>query len=166
MARHSRRSRRSRRGGDKLDDIQNQLDSIQQQVNELKNPSSAMEEPTMEQPVSESESVFEEPAMEQPVMEQPVIRSWHNDKNTKFKDGAGGRVSLSFPRIMTLIDNNINKGNTNKDWVSIKKELNDASSISDVQDIINKYKISFSSNYVAGTRKRRRVGKRRTHRRH
>jgi len=161
MARHSRRSRRSRRGGDKLDDIQNQLDSIQQQVNELKNPSSAMEEPTMEQPVSESESVVEEPAME-----QPVIRSWHNDKNTKFKDGAGGRVSLSFPRIMTLIDNNINKGNTNKDWVSIKKELNDASSISDVQDIINKYKISFSSNYVAGTRKRRRVGKRRTHRRH
>ena len=161
MARHSRRSRRSRRGGDKLDDIQNQLDSIQQQVNELKNSSSAMEEPAMEQSVSKSESVVEEPAME-----QPVIRSWHNDKNTKFKDGAGGRVSLSFPRIMTLIDNNINKGNTNKDWVSIKKELNDASSISDVQDIINKYKISFSSNYVAGTRKRRRVGKRRTHRRH
>lgn len=107
----------------------------------------------------ENESPFEEP-----VMKQPVIRSWHNDKNTKFKDGAGGRVSLSFPRIITLIDNNINKGNTNKDWVSIKKELNDASSISDVQDIINKYKISFSSNYVAGTRKRRRVGKRKTHR--
>ncbi len=37
MGRHSRRSRR---GGDKIDDIQSQLDSIQQQVNELKGSSS------------------------------------------------------------------------------------------------------------------------------
>lgn len=33
-----RHSRRSKRGGDKLDDIQSQLDSIQQPINELKNP--------------------------------------------------------------------------------------------------------------------------------
>ena len=38
MGRHSRRSRR---GGDKIDDIQSQLDSIQQQVNELKSSSSS-----------------------------------------------------------------------------------------------------------------------------
>jgi len=66
---------------------------------------------------------------------------------------------------LTLIDN-ISKGNTNKDWKVIRRELNDANSIDDVKDIINRYKISFSSNYVAGTKRRRRGSKRKTHRRH
>jgi hypothetical protein len=67
---------------------------------------------------------------------------------------------------MTLLDNNINKGNDKKDWKSIKEELKDANSVDGVQDVIDKYKISFSSNMVAGTRKKRRGSKRRTHRRH
>jgi len=114
--------------------------------------------------------MMESPKMESSFMEesvsQLVTKSWYNDKNTKFRDGAGGRVSLSFPRIITLIDNNINKGNTNKNWTTIRRELNDASSTSEVQDIINRYKISFSSNYVARTKRRRRGSKRTTHRRH
>ena len=177
MVRHSRRSKR---GGDKLDDIQSQLDSIQLEVNQLKSSSSTMEQPVAEEqlvavgePVAEAESLFEKP-VEKPVqnlvIEKPVTRSWLADKDIKFKDGAGGRVSLSFPRIMDLFKKHINTdNNTNKDdkrdWVSISNELNNADSISGVQDIINKYKLSFSSNYVAGTRKRRRVGKRKTHRR-
>jgi hypothetical protein len=147
-----------KRGGDKIDDIQSQLDSIQQQVNELK----ASKTTTVE------ESVEEEPAKE-PVEEQveeKVVKSWVDDKDKKFRDGAGGRVSLSFSRIMTLLDNNIKKGNTKKEWATIKQELNDANSVGEVQDVIDKFKISFSSNMVAGTRKRRRGGKRRTHRRH
>jgi hypothetical protein len=153
MVRHSR----SKRGGDKIDDIQSQLDSIQQQVNELKGSRTSVEE----SPAVES---VEEPVEEK--VEEKVVKSWVDDKDKKFRDGAGGRVSLSFSRIMTLLDNNINKGNTKKDWATIKQELKDANSIGEVQDVIDKFKISFSSNMVAGTKKRRRGGKRRTHRRH
>ena len=161
MVRHSRRNRK---GGDKLDDIQKQLDSIQDEVNQLKSSSSTS---------VTQESMMESPLMEEPMVEplvEPVAevikKTWVDDKNLKFKDGAGGRVSLAFPRILTLIDNNISKGNTNKDWKVIRRELNDANSIDDVKDIINRYKISFSSNYVAGTKRRRGGSKRRTHRRH
>lgn len=155
MARHSRRNRR---GGDKIDDIQIQLDSIQQQVNELKSGTLTG--------VSEESRMDTSSMMDTPAVKEVVIKSWVDDKNKKFKDGAGGRVTLSFPRLMSLIDSNISKGNTKKDWATIKRELNNADSVDGVQDVINKYSISFSSNYVAGTRKRRRGGKRRTHRRH
>lgn len=155
MVRHSRKNRR---GGDKLDDIQQQLDSIQQEVNKLKSGSLAG--------VSEESSMDTSSMMDTPSVNEVVIKSWVDDKNKKFKDGAGGRVTLSFSRLMSLIDSNISKGNTKKDWVTIKRELNDADSVDGVQDVINKYSISFSSNYVAGTRRRRRGGKRRTHRRH
>ena len=156
MVRHSRRSRR---GGDKLDDIQSQLDSIQQQVNELKGSSSSM---------SETESMPETESLPE-VKEEETVKvdksSWVDDKTKKFRDGAGGRVSLSFNRIMTHLDNNIKKGDTKKDWSTIKEKIVDANSVDEVQDVIDKYKIFFASNYVAGTRKRKRQGKKRTHRR-
>jgi hypothetical protein len=45
--------------------------------------------------------------------------------------------------------------------------LNDANSVDDVQNVINKYKVSFASNYVAGTKKRRKNSKnKKTSRRH
>ena len=167
MVRHSRRSRR---GGDKLDDIQKQLDSIQQEVNMLKSSSSASvsDESMMDTtPMMDTSAMMDtSDMMDTPVVKEVVIKSWVDDKNKKFKDGAGGRVTLSFSRLMSLIDSNISKGNTKKDWVTIKRELNDADSVDGVQDVINKYSISFSSNYVAGTRRRKRHGKRRTHRRH
>lgn len=156
MVRHSRRSRR---GGDKLDDIQSQLDSIQQQVNELKGSSSSM---------SETESMPETESLPE-VKEEETVKvdksSWVDDKTKKFRDGAGGRVSLSFNRIMTLLDNNIKKGDTKKDWSTIKEKLVDANSVGEVQDVIDEYKVNFASNYVAGTRRRKRHGKKRTHRR-
>ena len=149
MVRHSRKSRR---GGDKIDDIQSQLDSIQQQVNELKGSSSSS--------MSETESI-PEPMEEETVK---IDKTWVDDKTKKFRDGVGGRVSLSFNRIITLLDNNIKKGDTKKDWSSIKEKLIDANSVDEVQDVINEYKVNFASNYVAGTRRRKRHGKR-THRR-
>jgi len=151
-----RYSRRNRRGGDKIDDIQEQLDRIQQQVNEIKNSSSTN---------IREETITETPSVVEPVREI-INKSWVDDKNKKFKDGAGGRISLSFPRLISLIDNNISKGNTKKDWSNIKSELNNADTAYGVQDIINKYSISFASNYVAGTRRRKRHGKRKTHRRY
>ena len=160
MVRHSKKNRR---GGDKIEDIQSQVDSLQQQLNELKNSSSSsMEEPmveSMEEPMVES---MEEPMVEESVK---VDKTWVDDKNKKFRDGDGGRVSLSFNRIMTLLDASVKKGDTKKDWSTIKEKLTDANSVDGVQDVIDDYKISFSSNYIAGTKRRKRYGKKRTHRR-
>lgn len=153
MVRHSRRHRR---GGDKLDDIQQQLDSIQQEVNQLKNNSST----------SASEETIMDTSSDVEQVKNVMPKPWVDDKNKKFKDGAGGRVTLSFSRLMSLIDNNINKGNTKKDWRTIKSELLEADSVDNVQNIINKYSISFANNYVAGTRRRKRHSRRKTHRRY
>ena len=152
MVRHSRKNRK---GGDKLDDIQVQVDIIQQQLNDLKGSRSSMSE---SMPESMPESMVEESVK--------IDKTWVDDKNKKFRDGLGGRVSLAFGRIITLIDNNIKKGDTKKDWSSIKEKITDANSVDEVQDVIDEYKVSFASNYVAGTRRRKRHGKKRTHRRH
>ena len=157
MVRHSKKNRR---GGDKIDDIQSQVDSLQQQLNELKSSSSSsMSEESTSEPIEEP---IEEPMEEESVK---IDKTWVDDKTKKFKDGDGGRVSLSFNRIMTLLDANVKKGDTKKDWSTIKEKLTDADSFDGVQDVIDDYKISFSSNYIAGTRRRKRHGKKRTHRR-
>ena len=153
MVRHSKKNRR---GGDKIEDIQSQVDSLQQQLNELKNSSSSS---MGEESMGES---MEEPMVEESVK---VDKTWVDDKNKKFRDGDGGRVSLSFNRIMTLLDASVKKGDTKKDWSTIKEKLTDANSVDGVQDVIDDYKISFSSNYIAGTKRRKRYGKKRTHRR-
>jgi hypothetical protein len=103
----------------------------------------------------------------EPMIEEleKVDKTWVNDKNKKFRDGAGGRVSLAFNRIITLLDNNIKKGDTKKAWEEIKSKLIDANSTDEVQNVIDEYKVNFSSNYVAGTRRKRRHGRKRTHRR-
>jgi hypothetical protein len=151
MVRHSKKNRR---GGANVDDIQSQLDIIQIQVNELKKPPVSVEE--------KEEIVEEEPVVEE---KKVVDKFWIKDKTIKFNDGANGRVSLSFDRLQTLIDTAIKKGNTKKEWSEIKNALNEAESKDEVQDIITKYKISFASNYVAGTRRKKRHGKKRTSRR-
>ena len=88
------------------------------------------------------------------------------DKNKKYYDGLGGRVSLSLPRIEMLVKNNIGK-NTNKNWSQILSQLETATTQQQVQDIINNSKLSFSANSIGGTRKKRRSGKkRRTSKRH
>ena len=157
MVRHSKKNRR---GGDKIDDIQSQLNDIQEQLNGMKSSSSSsMSEESMPESMSES---MPEPMVEESVK---VDKTWVDDKTKKFRDGDGGRVSLSFNRIMSLLDSNIKKGDTKKEWSSIKEKLTDANSVGEVQDVIDDSKLSFSSNYIAGTRRRKRHGKKRTHRR-
>ena len=171
MVRHSRKNKR---GGDKIDDILVRIDNIKEEIRGLKGlPQSVTVEPTvmpemMSEIMPEIMPSLEQSSMSKPVMEAPIVKSWVDDKNKKFRDGAGGRVSLSFSRIMALLDNNINKGDVKKDWASIKRDLNNANSVEEVQNIIDRYMISFSANYVAGTRRRknRKGGKRITHRRH
>jgi len=166
MVRHSRKNRR---GGDKLDDIQVRVDDIQRELNELKSSSSSSmtgEVISMPEPISEEPMPMVEEPM--PMVEEKSVKvdkTWVTDKDKKFRDGAGGRVSLAFGRIMSHLDANIKKGDTKKAWSEIKQKLDDANSVGEVQDVIDKYKVSFASNYVAGTRRRKRHGKKRTHRR-
>ena len=61
---------------------------------------------------------------------------------------------------------NIKKGNTTKNWQQIKSELVAANSAAEVQQILNKSKVTLTNNLVAGTRRKKRHGKKRTHRRH
>jgi hypothetical protein len=157
MVRHSKKNKR---GGDKLDDIQTQLNTIQEQVNELKNTNTmSVSEPVVE-------PVFE--TMSEVISEKPISKPWVTNKEIKFKDGDSGRVSLAFSRVMSHIDNNIKKGSTTKDWTTIKEKLIGANSESEVQDVINQYKVKFASNYVLGgkTKRKGKRSKRRTHRRH
>ena len=164
-----RLSKKNKRGGEKLDDIQTQLNEIQNQLNDMKSSSSSsMSEESIPESKKEEESVKEEESKEEESKEEEpkkVDKTWVDDKNKKFRDGNGGRVSLSFSRIITLLDSNIKKGDNKKDWSSIKKKLIDANSVDGVQDVIDEYKINFASNYVAGTRRRKRQGKKRTQRR-
>jgi hypothetical protein len=155
MVRHSKKSKR---GGEKFNDIKETLRILEGQINDLKD----MSEPMMAEPM------MSEPMMAEPMMEEvvKVDKTWVDDKNKKFRDGAGGRVTLSFNRITSLLDNNIKKGDTKKEWSEIKRKLMDANSTDEVQNVIDEYKVSFSSNYVAGTRKKRRHGRKRTHRRY
>jgi len=143
----------------KLDDLQTQLDGIQSKINEYQNSGYDPETGSTTESVSESVS---EPEMM--VSEPPMVKTWIDDKNLKFKDGDNGRVNLSFNRIMTLLDNNIKKGDTGKDWATIKNQLIDATSTDGVQSVINQYKLSFAANYIAGTRRKRRNNKKRTSR--
>ncbi len=187
-----RSSRKNMKGGDKIDDIVFRLDSIKEEIRGLKGldstvrleesilaappvmPSQVMSEQLMSSQVMPSQvmpsQVMPEQVMSSQVMPQmpgsTMLKPWVDDKNMKFRDGAGGRVGLAFNRIILLIDNNINRGNVNKDWASIKRDLIAANSVGEVQNVIDNNKISFSSNYVAGTRRIKKGGKRRTRRRH
>jgi hypothetical protein len=153
------------RGGEKIDDIKQTLMLLEQQVDDLK--SLSMSEPMISEPMI-SEPMMSEPMMSEPIVEETVKvnKTWVDDKTKKFRDGAGGRVSLAFNRIVTLLDNNITKGDTKKEWGQIKQRLLDANSTDEVQNVIDEYKVSFSSNQVAGTRRKRRHGRKRTHRRY
>lgn len=159
--------KRKMRGGDKLDDIQMHITAIQDAINEIKNNS--IQEKSS---IDEESSMVEEPSLVESRMDEsiteksePISKDWVDDKTIKFKDGSGGRTTLSFNRILSLLDILIKKGDTKKDWTIIKQKLNNANSIDEVQKVIDEYKIKFASNYVAGTRRKKRHGKKKTHRR-
>lgn len=165
-----RQSRKKMKGGDKIEDIQSQLDDIQKQVNELKTkpvseemPQYAEEMPQSAEEMPQSAEDMPQSAEEMPEEVKPEIgKPWTTDNSIKFDNGVGGRVKLSFDRIMTLLDNNIKKGNNKKNWGFIKNKMLDANSEEEVQDIINNHTLDFGSNYVAGTRRKRKHNKKRT----
>ena len=156
-----RHTRNRKVGGGDIDEeiktIEIKLNEIQGSVNKLKEKYNTTSSITEEPVIKEEETVIKE---EGPIQET-IPKPWQEDKNIKFKDGQGGRVTLSFPRIMLLLSNIDTKTNTNKPWMEIKMKLLDATSTQEVQNVINQYKIRFSANSIGGTRKKRRGGKRR-----
>jgi hypothetical protein len=181
------------RGGQtNLNEIESNLKNIQQQVNEAldvikvneTSSTSDYNEPAVSPSTSTTSFTSDydnEPAVSpststtssisdydnEPSVITSIPKPWQDDKNTKFNDCCGGRVTLSFPRIMTLLQGNINKGNKTKNWSSIKSQLTDATSISEVNSIIKQSGLNFSSNSIlGGTKKRRRGGRKRRTRRY
>jgi hypothetical protein len=156
-----RHSRNRKVGGGDIDEeiktIEIKLNEVQDSVNKLKEKYNTTSSITEEPVIKEEETVIKE---EGPIQET-IPKPWQEDKNIKFKDGQGGRVTLSFPRIMLLLSNNVEQKNANKPWTEIKMKLLDATSTQEVQNVINQYKIRFSANSIGGTRKKRRGGKRR-----
>jgi len=156
-----RHTRNRKVGGGDIDEeiktIEIKLNEIQGSVNKLKEKYNTTSSITEEPVIKEEETVIKE---EGPIQET-IPKPWQEDKNIKFKDGQGGRVTLSFPRIILLLSNNVEQKNTNKPWTEIKMKLLDATTTQEVQNVINQYKIRFSANSIGGTRKKRRGGKRR-----
>jgi seryl-tRNA synthetase len=153
------RHSKNRNGGGIDEDIaalEIKLNKLQTSFNEIKE----RQNNTSSQ-VDQSATTQETPAQNESPAQNVVSKPWQEDKNIKFKDGQGGRVTLSFPRIILFLDNNIKQNNTNKDWPTIKAKLLGAESVKDVQDQINLYRIRFSANSIGGTRKKRYGGKRR-----
>jgi hypothetical protein len=137
----------------KLNAVQISLNNLKEQLNtNAEGPIMQPEGPIMqpEGPIMQPEGPIMQP--EGPVKEE-VQKPWQNNKDMKFSDGANGRVTLSFPRLIMLLDNNIKQNNTNKPWTEIKTKLLDATSIEEVKKIIKDYSIRFSANSVGGTKK-------------
>ena len=143
----------------KLKDVQNSLDELKTELSVKKSESEPMVEEEPQQFVAEG---IEEKTEMSKSMPNPLLQ----DKDTKYEPGVPGRVKLSFPRIIMLIDNN-KTDNKIKNWKLIKEKLLNATNKNDVQTIIKENQIRFSANSIGGTRKKRRCGKRgRTHKRH
>ena len=144
----------------KLKDVQNSLDELKSELS-VKSPS--VSEPMVEEEpqkfVAEGIEVKSEMSKSMP---NPLLQ----DKDTKYEPGVPGRVKLSFPRIIMLIDSN-KTDNAIKNWKLIKEKLLNATNKNDVQTIIKENQIRFSANSIGGTKKKRRGGKRsRTHKRY
>ena len=143
----------------KLKDVQNSLDELKTELSVKNSVSEPMVEAEPEKFVAEG---IEEKTETSKSMPNPLLQ----DKDTKYEPGMPGRVKLSFPRIIMLIDNN-KTDNKSKNWDLIKEKLLNATNKNDVQTIIKENQIRFSANSIGGTRKKRRGGKRsRTHKRY
>jgi len=105
--------------------------------------------------------------MEEGPLKEPLNMALHANRDTRYNNGTGGRVTLMLPRLDALVQANINSGKTNKNWIQIQQELFKAQTPAQVQQIINNNQINFTSNSVSGgtKKRRRRGGKRRQSRR-
>jgi len=132
-----------------LNDVSKRVEKLEQGINEFKigfKDVGDVEEETVTTPTPSSD-----------------VKGWVTNKDIKFEDSQGNRVKLSFDRIMKLLNDKINKGDTTKSWGLIQSNLIDANSIDEVNKVIKYNELTFSNNSIMGGRRIRkgRISKRR-----
>ena len=132
-----------------LNDVSERVEKLKEGINEYKIGMKDIED-------------VEEETVTKPT---PDVKKWVTNKDIKFKDSQGSRVTLSFDRIMTLLNEKIRKGDGNKSWEVIRSNLNDANSEDEVNKVIQDNKLKFYNNLIMGGRRTRRMRKRHTTRR-
>ena len=132
-----------------LNDVSQRVQKLEENMNEFKSgfkDVGVVEEETVTTPTPSSD-----------------VKEWVTNKDIKFKDSQGSRVTLSFDRIMKLLNEKIGKRDGNKSWGVIQSNLIDANSIDEVNKVIQDNELTFSSNSIMGGRRMRkgRITKRR-----
>jgi len=92
-------------------------------------------------------------------MPTPDVKEWVTNKEIKFKDKYDSRVTLSFDRIMKLLNEKIRKRDTTKSWGLIQSNLIGANSIDEVNKVIQENELKFYNNLIMGGRRTRRIRK-------
>ncbi len=134
-----------------LNDVSQRVQKLEEGMNEFKSgfkDVGVVEEENVETPTPSSD-----------------VKEWVTNKDIKFKDSQGSRVTLSFDRIITLLNEKIRKGDGNKSWGLIQSNLNGANSIDEVNKVIQDNELKFYNNLIMGGRRTRRMRKRHTTRR-
>jgi len=134
-----------------LNDVSERVQKLEENMNEFKSGFKDV-------------GVVEEENVETP-MPTPDVKEWVTNKDIKFKDSQGSRVTLSFDRIITLLNEKIRKGDGNKSWGLVQSNLNGANSIDEVNKVIQDNELKFYNNLIMGGRRTRRMRKRHTTRR-
>ena len=131
---------------EQLINVSNDLDKIGSKVEKI------------QEGINKSKSVGDEETISTPTSSSDV-KEWVTNKDIKFKDSQGSRVTLSFDRIMTLLNEKIRKGDENKSWGLIQSNLIGANSIDEVNKVIQDNELKFYNNLIMGGRRTRRVRK-------
>jgi hypothetical protein len=132
-----------------LNDVSERVQKLEENMNEFKSgfkDVGVVEEETVTTPTPSSD-----------------VKEWVTNKDIKFKDSQGSRVTLSFDRIMKLLNEKIIKSDGNKSWGVIQSNLIGANSIDEVNKVIQDNELTFSNNSIMGGRRMRkgRITKRR-----
>jgi len=132
-----------------LNDVSERVQKLEENMNEFKSGFRDV-------------GVVEEETISTP-MPTPDVKEWVTNKDIKFKDSQGSRVTLSFDRIMKLLNEKIIKSDGNKSWGLIQSNLIGANSIDEVNKVIQDNELTFSNNSIMGGRRMRkgRITKRR-----
>jgi hypothetical protein len=124
---------------DKLNDVSQRVQKLEEGINEFKSGFKDV-------------GVVEKETISTP-MPTPDVKEWVTNKDIKFKDSQGSRVTLSFDRIMTLLNEKIRKGDGNKSWGLIQSNLIGANSIDEVNKVIQENELKFYNNLIMGGRR-------------
>ena len=128
-----------------LNDVSERVQKLEENMNEFKSgfkDVGVVEEETVTTPTPSSD-----------------VKEWVTNKEIKFKDKHGSRVTLSFDRIMKLLNEKIRKGDTTKSWGLIQSNLIGANSIDEVNKVIQENELKFYNNLIMGGRRTRRIRK-------